>query len=57
MLFSALVPGILCSGGMAVLPVGETTSAPESATLRDAVLAEAATPAPDDVVTLVAIGL
>jgi hypothetical protein len=57
MLFSTLVLGILCAGGMAVLPVGKTTSAPVPATSQDTVLAEAATPEPDDIVTVVAAGL
>ena len=56
-LFSTLVLGILCAGGVGVLPVGETTSAPVPATSQDAALAEAATPGPDDVVTVVAAGL
>ncbi len=57
MLLSPIVLGIVFAGGMAVLPVGETTSAPAPTALRDAVLAEAATPGPHGAVAVVAAGL
>lgn len=57
MLFSTLVLGILFAGWTAVAPVRGTTAAPVQATAHGAVLAAAATPGPDDVVTVVAAGL
>src|SRR5215207_1570911 len=57
MLFSTLVLGILFAGWTAVAPVRGTTAAPAPATAQGAVLAAAATPGPDDVVTVVAAGL
>ena len=57
MLFSTLVLGILFAGWTAVAPVRGTTAAPVQATAQGAVLAAAATPGPDDVVTVVAAGL
>ena len=44
MLLSTLVLGIVFTGGIAVLPIAEATSAPASAISQDAVLAELATP-------------
>ena len=57
MLLSTLVLGIVLAGGTAVPSVRETTGAPAPATSQDAVLADVATPGPDDVVTVVATGL
>jgi hypothetical protein len=57
MLFSTLVLGILFAGWTAVAPVRGTTAAPAPTTSQGAVLAAAATPGPDDVVTVVAAGL
>jgi hypothetical protein len=57
MLLSTFVLGIIFNGGMAVLPVAETTSAPSSAMSQEAVLAEVATPGPDEAVAVVAAGL
>jgi glucose/arabinose dehydrogenase len=57
MLFSTLVLGILFAGWAAVSPVQWMTAAPAPTTSQGAVLAAAATPGPDDVVTVVAAGL
>ena len=57
MLFSTLVLGTLFAGWTAVAPVRGTTAAPAPTTSQGAVLAAAATPGPDDVVTVVAAGL
>jgi hypothetical protein len=57
MLFSTLVLGILFAGWTAVSPVRGTTADLVQATSQGAVLAAAATPGPDDVVTVVAAGL
>ncbi len=57
MLLSTLVLGIALAGWTAVAPVRWMTAAPAPATAQGAVLAAAATPGPDDVVTVVASGL
>ncbi len=57
MLLSTLVLGIVFTGGIAVLPIAEATSAPAPAISQDAVLAELATPGPDEAVAVVAAGL
>jgi hypothetical protein len=57
MLLSTLVLGIVFTGEMAVLPITEATSAPAPAISQDAVLAELATPEPEEAVTVVAAGL
>jgi hypothetical protein len=57
MLLSSLVLGTVLAGGTAVLPVRQTTSIPATAALQDAVLADAATPGPNERVTVVAAGL
>ena len=57
MLLSTLVPGIIFTGGIAILPIAETASAPAPAITQDAVLAEVATPEPDGAVAVVAAGL
>src|SRR5919107_5588221 len=57
MLLLTLVLGILFVGWTAVAPVRGTTADLVQATSQGAVLAAAATPGPDDVVTVVAAGL
>jgi hypothetical protein len=57
MLFSTLVLGILFVGWTAVAPVRGTTAAPAPATAQGTVLTAAATPGPDDLVTVMAAGL
>jgi glucose/arabinose dehydrogenase len=56
-LLSTLVLGIVFTGGIAVLPIAEATSAPAPAISEDAVLTELATPEPDQAVAVVAAGL
>jgi glucose/arabinose dehydrogenase len=56
-LVSTLVLGIVFTGGIAVLPIAEATSAPAPAISEDAVLAELATPEPEAAVAVVAAGL
>jgi hypothetical protein len=57
MLLTTFVLGIFFNGGMDVLLVAETTSAPSSAMSQEAVLAEVATPGLDEAVAVVAAGL
>ena len=57
LLLSTLVLGIVFTGGMAVLPIAETAGAPAPAISQDAVLAELATPEPEEAVAIVAAGL
>jgi hypothetical protein len=57
MLPSTLVLGLVLAGWTAVPPVRETTGAPAPAASQDAVLAESATPEPDETVAVVAAGL
>ena len=57
MLLSTLVLGIALAGWTAVAPVRWMTAAPAPTTAQGAVLAAAATPGPDDVVSVVAAGL
>ena len=55
MLLSTLVPGIIFTGGIAILPIAETASAPVPAITQDAVLADLATPEPDEAVQCVQV--
>ena len=48
--------GIVVAGGMVVLPIAGATSAPAPAISQDAILAELATPEPEEAVTVVAAG-
>ncbi len=56
MLLSTVVLGLVLAGGAPILPVSQATSAPSTAALQDPVLA-AATPGPNETVTVVAGGL
>jgi hypothetical protein len=57
MLLSSLVLGTALAGGTSLLPVRQTTSTPATAVLQDAVLTAAATPGPNESITVVATGL